>query len=139
MTRIPVARDDTTADFFDGTARGQFLVRSCAPSGHVSRPQARQCSVCGSTDLHWQPASGRAALVSWALVPGRRPGAADDDQPPTIVAIGQLDEGPWWWSQLVGAGQDSLAEGRRLRIAFRRTEVEGDEAVPVFELDPDAG
>ena len=135
MTGIPVARDATTAEFFDGTERGQFLIRRCAPSGHFSRPQARQCSTCGSTDLRWEAASGRARLVSWAIVPGRRPPDSDQPPVPTTIAIGELDEGPWWWSKLVGADPDSLAEGRLLRIDFERSGAEGDEAVPVFHLD----
>jgi uncharacterized OB-fold protein len=134
MTRMPVARDATSAEFFDGTARGQFLIRRCVAHGHASRPQARQCSVCGSSKLEWQPASGRARLVSWTVVPPRRSQAGDNGGASTVVVIGALDEGPWWWSQLVGADPDTLAEGLELRIAFERSDTGGDEAVPVFEL-----
>jgi hypothetical protein len=47
--------------------------------------------------------------------------------------IAQLEEGPWWWSALVGADPDSLSEGQALRIVFERAE--GSEAVPVFVVD----
>lgn len=135
MSGVPVARDATTAEFFDGTARGQFLIRQCVACGHFSRPQARQCSACGGADLRWQPSSGRARLVSWAVVPGRPRPDREPDPAPTIVAIAELDEGPWWWSKLVGADADSLTEGRRLRFAFERAGGDADEAVPVFQLD----
>jgi hypothetical protein len=127
-----VGRDETTAAFFDGTAAGQFLIRRCSPAGHASRPQVRQCSTCGSTELRWEPASGQARLVSWAVVPGRRGGEDDAPGPPTVVAVAELDEGPWWWSQIVGADPASLVEGQRLRIGFERAE--GGEVVPVFEV-----
>jgi uncharacterized protein len=127
-----VARNEASADFFDGTSRGQFLLRRCAPHGHLSRPQARQCSDCGSTDLTWAPASGRARLVSWVVVPVRD-GGTDPPPPPMVPAIGELEEGPWWWSKLVGADPDSLAEGLPLRIAYERADQ--GEAVPVFTLD----
>jgi uncharacterized OB-fold protein len=127
-----VARDDNTAAFFDGTARGQFLLRRCDPEGHVSRPQARQCSTCGTTNLAWSPASGRARLVSWAVVPARRSAPEETTGPPTVVAIGELDEGPWWWSQIVDAAPEALVEGQRLRITFEAPP--GGEAVPVFRV-----
>ena len=125
-----VARDDSTAAFFDGTAGGQFLLRRCDPEGHLSRPQARQCSTCGTTNLLWSPASGGARLVSWAVVPARRSAEQEPPGPPTVVAIAELDEGLWWWSQIVDADPDVLAEGQRLRIGFDATD--GGEAVPVF-------
>jgi uncharacterized OB-fold protein len=127
-----VARDENTVAFFDGTASGQLLLRRCAPDGHLSRPQARQCSTCGTTDLHWSPASGAARLVSWAVIPARHSATEDPPEPPTVVAIAELDEGPWWWSQIVDADPDVLAEGQRLRIRFETPA--GGEALPVFVL-----
>jgi uncharacterized OB-fold protein len=131
MSAGVVGRDDSTAAFFDGTAEGRFLLRRCTPFGHLSRPQVRQCSTCASTDLGWEPASGGARLISWAVVPGRPAAPDEPPPPPTVVAVAELDEGPWWWSQIVGADPDTLAERQRLRIVFERAE--GGEAVPVFE------
>jgi uncharacterized OB-fold protein len=122
-----VGRDDTTTAFFDGAAGGQFLIRRC-PAGHASRPQARQCSTCARVDLRWEPASGRARLVSWAVVPAR---GASAGEAPTVPALVELDEGPWWWTAVVGADPESLTEGLRLRVIFEQPE--GGEAVPVFE------
>jgi uncharacterized OB-fold protein len=127
----PVARNEGTEEFFDGTAAGEFLLRRCQPHGHLSRPQARQCAECGSTELTWTPASGRARLVSWVVIPARG-GDGDPDSSPQLPAIGELDEGPWWWSKLVGADPESLAEGMALRLVYERAE--GGEAVPVFVL-----
>jgi hypothetical protein len=45
--------------------------------------------------------------------------------------IAELDEGPWWWSQLDGADPARLTVGTLLVIAFRDG---GGERVPVFEL-----
>ncbi len=132
MTIGPVERDEATGEFFDGTAAGQFLLR-CCPAGHFSEPAAAQCTTCGSTKLAWAPAAGRATLVSWVVSYGRL--AGDQAPPRTVLVIGELDEGPWWWAQLIGDGDAadaaSLAAGLRLRLDFRRA---GDEfeAVPVF-------
>jgi uncharacterized OB-fold protein len=150
MSVGPVVRDEATAEFFDGTAAGQLPLRRC-PAGHFSEPPVTQCTTCGATDLHWSPAGGGATLVSWAVT-WSRPVAGEQPQR-TVLVIGELDEGPWWWGQLAGtgagdgesegeltddkvpgsAGDVMLAAGQALRIEFRRAD--GDyEAVPVFVL-----
>src|SRR5260370_32113314 len=94
MTVGPVERDDATAAFFDGTAAGQFLLRRC-PDGHYSEPAAAQCTTCAATQLCWEPAWGRATLVSWAMTWGQ-PGLR------TILVFAELDERPSGWSGLAG-------------------------------------
>jgi uncharacterized protein len=137
MSVGPVQRDEATAEFFDGAAVGQFLLRQCA-DGHFSEPAAAACPACGRTELAFVPAAGGATLVSWAVSYGRP--AGDEPPPRTVLAIGELDEGPWWWAQLDGpapgadaAADGGLAVGQRLRIEFRRAASEY-EAVPVFVL-----
>ncbi len=130
MSVGPVARDPATAEFFDGTAAGRLLLRRC-PAGHFSEPPAQQCTTCASTDLDWAPAAGGATLVSWTVVWGRAAGDTEPDR--TVLVIAELDEGPWWWSLLIGADPAGLAVGQRLRAGFRRAADE-DEAVPVFTL-----
>lgn len=130
MTVGPVARDAATAEFFDAAAAGKFLLR-CCPAGHFSEPPAAQCTTCASTALRWEAARGTATLVSWAVAWSRSAGGGEPQ--PTVLVIAELDEGPWWWSQLVDANLTGLAVGQRLRIEFRRAGAE-HEAVPVFAL-----
>jgi uncharacterized OB-fold protein len=124
----PVARDESSAAFFAAAAQGVFLISRC-PQGHASKPQAQQCSQSASVDLRLEPASGRARLISWVVVPGR-PTEQHPDPPATIPAIAELEEGPWWWSLLVDADPEQLREGAPLTITFERAE--GGEPVPVF-------
>jgi uncharacterized OB-fold protein len=133
MSVGPVVRNEATYEFFDGTAKGRFLIKRCAPARHASRPQAKRCDVCGSPDLDYEPASGKARLVSWAVVPRR--GAVADGEGPIVPAIAELDEGPWWWSMIVDADPAKLRAGLPLRIRFDR--VGEGEAVPVFSVDDD--
>lgn len=122
----PVARNDATAAFFDGTARGEFLLRRCEPHGHWNRPQAEHCADCSSSELLPAAGSGRARLVSWVVV-HPRPGVATL---PSVPAIVELEEGPWWWTQIVGCDPADLEDGQPLTVVFERPE--GSEAVPVF-------
>ena len=49
-----------------------------------------------------------------------------------MLAIAELAEGPWWWSQIVEvADPDELGIGDPLRIAYRRPGPDS-ETVPVF-------
>ena len=129
MTVGPVTRDAATAEFFDGTAAGQFLLRHCTDCGALSPPQAAQCERCCSTALDWRPASGDAILVSWTVAHGRPDASGTASR--TILGIAELAEGPWWWSQIADADPAQLRVGTPLRIIFRRYDAQ-HEAVPVF-------
>ena len=129
MTVGPVTRDVATAEFFDGTAAGQFLLRHCTDCGALSTPQAAQCERCCSTALDWRPASGDAILVSWTVAHGRPDASGTASR--TILGIAELAEGPWWWSQIADADPAQLRVGTPLRIIFRRYDAQ-HEAVPVF-------
>jgi uncharacterized OB-fold protein len=140
MTVGPVSRDAATAEFFDGTAAGQFLLRHCAACGAVSAPQAAQCERCCSTALDWRPAAGDAVLISWTVTHSRAAGPQGDAPGTTsrvIVGIAELAEGPWWWSQVIDADPAQLRVGLPLRISFQRHDAQ-HEAVPVFTLAPGA-
>jgi hypothetical protein len=124
MSVGPVARDAATAEFFDGTAAGQFLLRHCLACGAISAPQAAQCERCAATTLDWRPAAGDATLISWTVAHGKD-GSRD------VLCIAELAEGPWWWSRVEDAVPEDLRPGLPLRIEFRRHS-DGHEAVPVF-------
>jgi uncharacterized OB-fold protein len=122
-----IRRDGDTAPFLDGSARGEFLLRRCLACANVNGPQEAQCTVCGSLESQWIPASGAARVVSWSAVYGK-----GEPAPYTITVIAELDEGPWWWTQVVGAEPSEMATDRRLQVEFAGTE--GGETLPVFRL-----
>ena len=123
------ARSDETAEFLDAAARGEFLVRRC-DLGHFSEPAAAACTTCGGAELTWTVAGGRARLVSWAITHG----TADNGEPvQNVLAIGELDEGPWWWSCIPDADPAELAVGAELELAFERP-ANAEESLPVFRL-----
>ena len=127
----PVRRDPVTAEFFDAAARGVFLIRRCGRCQTATEPQARACPACGSPELSSEPASGGARVISWSVTHGW-PGG--DDPVATVLVIAELDEGPWWWSQLVDADPGAVHEGQRLRIDFARSGEPDRESVPVFRV-----
>jgi uncharacterized protein len=131
MGALAVWRDAATAEFFDGTARGQFLLRRCAACGALAEPFVLRCPDCESAEMSWEPAAGGASVVSWSVVHHRAAGGEAGQ--PSVVVIGQLDEGPFWWAEVLDAGPAELAVGRRLRLTFEH--VPDHEVVPAYRLD----
>jgi uncharacterized OB-fold protein len=125
VTVGPVRRDEATAAFFDGTARGELLLFRC-PAGHFSPPYSQQCDTCASVDLTAVAASGGASVVSRSVA-HRRGGHRD------ILVVAELDEGPWWWSKVIDVEPEQVVAGVRLTVVVERADEES-EAVPVFRL-----
>ena len=130
MTATAVRRDAATAEFFDGTGRGEFLLRHCTDCGELAEPYVLRCPSCESVQLGWRPAAGGATAVSWSAVHHRS--SDGQTRQPTVVVIAQLDEGPFWWAEVLDADPAQLAAGQRLRLTFEQ--VEGHETVPAFLL-----
>ncbi|MDX3103776.1 Zn-ribbon domain-containing OB-fold protein [Nonomuraea angiospora] len=122
-----VHRDAATAEFFDGTARGELLIRRCRACGAHSAPQARTCPRCASPELSWTAAAGTGLVVSWSVVHVK-------GGPPFVVGIVELDEEPWVQAQIVEVAPEDVYGGMRVRVAFERPE--GGESVPVFHPAP---
>jgi len=127
MTRT-VNRDAASAEFFDGTARGEFLLRHNPVTGVFYSPQSLPGLEGLDSELEWTPAAGTGTVVSYSIVHAKNPDGGDPIR--SIAAIIELDEGPWWWGAIVDADPDAVASGDRVTIAFEA--VEGHETVPVF-------
>lgn len=127
MPSFPVRRDAGTADFFDGTARGEFLLVKDTQTGALRPPQF---DTSADPQRYVRvPAAGTGTVVSWAVVHERTTDGSDGRRP---VAIVQLDEGPWWWTSIAGADPAEDLFGRRVQVAFEKT---GDgEAIPYFTV-----
>ena len=53
------SRRRRAAPFWEGTARGELLVQTCAACGQRRMPPRPMCPYCRSTDTTWEPLSGR--------------------------------------------------------------------------------
>jgi len=128
-------RDDETAPFFEAAGRGQLVVQQCAQCGHRQfpapfTPGTTRCHTCLSPDLSWQPVRGAGSLVSWTVLRGR-PALDGAAAPATVVAVVELEEGPWVHTQLRGVGDGAdLAAGLALQVTFEQPD--GGEPLPVF-------
>jgi uncharacterized OB-fold protein len=122
-----IVRDDVSAEFFDGTARGELLLRKCPKCGHINAPHIEACIRCGSPELGWQAAGGTGRVETFAVVHLR-------GDPPSRLVVAKigLAEGPWIDAQIVDVDPDRVQIGDEVTLDFERPE--GGEAVPVFRM-----
>lgn len=128
MAFMPVRRDAATAFFFDGAARGEFLLIRDRDSGELLDP--RTDTSFDRARFEYIPASGAATVVSWSVPHVRLP---DGETLRTVVGIVELDEGPWWWTEIRGIDPDDDLAGARVHVAYEPSgDGEHDEIVPYF-------
>lgn len=128
MTDRPIAPPDhMTAPWWDATREERFLVQRCGACGHHQHYPRAICTACGSTDLEYVDASGGGKIYSFTEV-HRAPHPAFE--PPYVVAMVRLDEGPVVLTNVVGEGE--IACDARVRVRWE--ELPDGRNLPLFEL-----
>src|SRR3954471_21803280 len=111
---VPVATE-LSRPFWDACGEGRYLIQTCAACGHRHSTPQDFCLSCHQTNLTWEPASGYGAIYSFTIV--WRPQTAAFDVP-YVVAIVELDEGPFLITNVVDCEPGAVAVGMRVEITF---------------------
>ena len=108
-----------TEPFWNAVEEERLLIQRCADCGRHYFPPAPVCPHCTSRNVDWTPASGRARLYSFVIVPENWREWGRDG--PTSVALVELEEGPRMVSTVVDCPQtpEALALDMPLDVAFR--------------------
>ena len=124
MTLQPrdVAPDDLDMPFWDACREHTFLVHRCTICGRAYWPFSA-CLDHGSTAMEWQPASGRGVVHTYTVVHHTYDPAFPA---PYVVAVVQLDEGPFFHSNVVECAFEDLHVGMRVGVVY------GDDDLPRF-------
>jgi len=90
---LPDLEDDDAAPFWQGTARGELLVQTCADCGQRRLPPRPMCPACRSVQSKWVPLSGRGTI--WSFVVAHPPllPAYQNVAPYNVITV-TLDEDP---------------------------------------------
>jgi uncharacterized protein len=118
-----------TQPYWDGTRAGELRIQRCrACREHYFYPRPF-CPRCGSGDVEWVRASGRATLHSYVI--NHRPAPGFEDEAPYVIAVVALEEGPRMMTNIVGVEStpETLVLDMPLEVAFQER---GDQCVPVF-------
>ena len=116
-----------TAPYWEGAAAGELRVQQCTScTRHYFYPRPF-CPHCGSSEVVWRVATGRATLVSYVI--NHRPIPVSDT--PVVIALVRLEEGPQLMSNIVGVAPEpaNLPLDMPLQVTF---EQRGEYAIPVF-------
>jgi uncharacterized OB-fold protein len=126
---VPVPTPETQP-FWDGCAAGELRIQRCTDCGKPYFYPRPVCPACGSRNVEWFSASGRATLYSYVINHRAAPGFADDV--PYAIAVVQLEEGPRMMSNIVGlpATPEALVLDMPLQVTF---ETRGDVSLPQFQ------
>jgi uncharacterized OB-fold protein len=114
--------------FWEACRDGRFLLHACGICGRHYWPASR-CVVHGDAQMRWIAASGRGTLYTYTVMHHAYT-AAMKGRTPYVVAVVQLDEGPYFHSNLRDCTPDDVKIGMRLEA----TMVEHDNGLvaPVF-------
>jgi uncharacterized protein len=128
-----IRADDRSAPFFAAAARDVLLIKRCAGCDRWLDPGAAGCPQCGAADPRWEQAAGRGRLVSWAVLPAGKAEPAQAPDAPGVLALVELDEGPWLRTRLEGTGATGTAGlGPGLRVTAHFVHPAEGESYPVF-------
>ena len=123
-----VAPDDLDDPFWEGCARHEFLVHRCSECGRAYWP-ASSCLGHGSASMRWEPASGAGTVFTYTVFHhAYDPRFAD--RIPYALAVVQLDEGPFFHTDILECAADDVHVGMRVEVVYE--DVADDLAIPHF-------
>lgn len=116
--------DPTTAPFWAAAERRELVIQRCTACGtHQFYPRPF-CLSCGSHDVEWVETAGTGIVHATTTVHLQ---VLPDMEPPYVVALVELDEGPRLVTNLV---KPAPAIGDRVEVSWReRTDAP---PLPVF-------
>jgi uncharacterized OB-fold protein len=117
-----------TAEFWHHCREGELWIQRCKDCERPFFYPRSGCPYCGSINVEWFRASGRASLYSYVI---SYQAARGFEGAPYAIAIVELAEGPRMLSNLVGVDPtpENLVLDMPLTVAF---EERADYKIPVF-------
>jgi uncharacterized protein len=107
---------------------GRLVIWKCGGCAALLAPLTVFCSSCGNGNLEPFPSAGAGIVVSCRIV-DRAPDPVGGAPCPSILAIVELDEGPWVYSWI--DGDVPVPSDRPVRVRFR--DMQPGERFPIFE------
>lgn len=123
-----VAPDALDEPFWQACRERRFILHRCTACGRAYWP-ASCCIEHGSAAMQWQDASGRGAVHTYTIVHHAYDPALAD-RIPYALAVVQLDEGPFFHTDLVGCELAQVRVGMRVEVVWDR--IDENTVIPRF-------
>ena len=124
----PVADPDPmTEPWWDATREGRLLIQRCAECGHHQHYPRPVCTSCHSASVSFVVASGKGTVYSFS-VSHRSPQPAFE--PPYVVALVRLEEGPVLLTNIVGCPPEEVACDIKVHLLWE--ELPDGRKLPLF-------
>jgi uncharacterized OB-fold protein len=109
--------DPADVPFWEGCGKGTFLLHRCNRCQRHYWPASR-CIEHGDEAMQWVEASGRGKLYTYTIM--HRAYTQDTrDKVPFVVAVVQLEEGPFFHSNILECGYDQVAIDMPLEVVMQ--------------------
>ena len=129
--RLIPPHTEMTQPYWDATRREELLVQQCGNCARHIFPPRANCPDCGSSQLAWQPVSGRGVIYTYTVA-HRPPHPVLAEQCPLAVAVVELAEGPRMITNVIGCDTNEVEIGMPVQVAFESID-DSDLVLPVFK------
>jgi len=102
---LPTPRTPEAKPYWDGLKEGKLMIPKCDDCGHNFFYPRIACPSCHSRNVGWTQASGKGKLYSFEIA-HRALNPAFKVEPPYILAMIELEEGPRMMSNLINIDPD---------------------------------
>jgi uncharacterized OB-fold protein len=119
--------------YWEGCNEGRLMLQRCRAEGCGKYNFAPRvcCPHCGSDDLAWEQASGKARVLTHAIIHHPLNEAFAGDVPFIFAAV-TLDEGPMLYTRIEMDPADSEGlDGRAVSVVFKDDQLPG-QTLPFF-------
>lgn len=123
---------ELTAPFWQGAKDGRLVMQRCRPCKELVWCPRPSCVDCGSDDMEWEKLSGRGTVYSFTIIrqlAGRGARAFEKDIP-YVIAWVDLEEGPRYYTNIVGCPVEEVEIGMEVEVVF--DPVSDDISLPKF-------
>ena len=117
MRRPRPTPSPTTEAFWAATAEHRFLLQRCRACDALQFYPKATCTSCGSSQLDWEPASGRGTVHAFTVA-RRATHPAFEGAEPYVVAIVELAEGPRVTANVVDCPVDDVRVGLPVELTW---------------------
>ncbi|MDA0339741.1 MAG: Zn-ribbon domain-containing OB-fold protein [Proteobacteria bacterium] len=113
---LPRPTPETQA-YWDAAKEHRLLIQQCGDcSTHQFYPRPH-CTHCGSGNMNWVEADGRATIVSFSVI-NRPVSKVYADPNSSILALVRLQEGPLMMTNIIDCDPADLAIGDAVTVVF---------------------